>query len=81
VCRVQVDMLSVQNSRKEKHLPKNKQDARHKYVEMLNQDNNNQDEKRYILKTHMERNENLTCEHDIDAKKEKQRHPKIHRKL
>jgi len=36
---------------------------------MLNQDNNNQDEKRYILKTHMERNENLTCEHDIDAKK------------
>jgi hypothetical protein len=36
---------------------------------MLNQDNDNQDEMSYTLRTHMERNKNLICEHDIDAKR------------
>jgi len=35
---------------------------------MLNQDNDNQVEMSYTLRTHMEKNENLICEHDIDAK-------------
>jgi len=48
---------------------------------MLNQDNNNQDEMNYILRAYMEMNENPTYEHDMDAKRKKQKHPKIHRKL
>jgi hypothetical protein len=37
---------------------------------MLNQDNDNQDDMSYILRTHMERTENLIYEHDIDSKRE-----------
>jgi hypothetical protein len=37
---------------------------------ILSQDNNNQDEKNYILRTHVERNENPTYEHDMDVKME-----------
>jgi len=36
---------------------------------MLNQDNDNKDEMSYTLRTHMERNENLIYEYDIDAKR------------
>jgi hypothetical protein len=35
---------------------------------MLNQDSNNQDEKSYNLRTHIDMNENPTYEHDIDTK-------------
>ena len=62
-------MLFVQNSLKETHLHENKHDERHRYVEMLSQDNDNQEEKSNILRTHVERNENLTYVHDMDAKK------------
>jgi hypothetical protein len=37
---------------------------------MLNQDNDNQDDMSYILRTHMERTGNLIYEHDIDSKRE-----------
>jgi hypothetical protein len=37
---------------------------------MLNQDNDNQDEMSYTLRTKMGRNENPICEHDMDAKGE-----------
>jgi hypothetical protein len=36
---------------------------------MLNQDSDKKDERNYILRTHMEMNENPTYEHDMDAKK------------
>jgi hypothetical protein len=62
-------VLSLQNLLKETHLHENKHDEIHKYVEMLSEDNNNQNEKNYILRTHMERNENPTYKHDMDAKK------------
>jgi hypothetical protein len=35
----------------------------------LNQDSDNQGERNYILRSHMEMNVNLTYEHDMDAKK------------
>jgi hypothetical protein len=62
-------VLSVQNLQKETHLHENKHDKRHKYVETLNQDNDNPNEKNYILRTYMEMNENPTYEHDMDGKK------------
>jgi len=34
------------------------------------QDNNNQDEKSYTLKTHMERNESLIYDYDMDTETE-----------
>jgi hypothetical protein len=37
---------------------------------MLNQNNHNQDEMSYVLRTHMEKNENPICEHGMDAKRE-----------
>ena len=37
---------------------------------ILSQDNNNQDEKNYILRTQVERNENPTYKHDMDVKME-----------
>jgi len=70
VWRVLVYVLSVQNSQKKRHLHENEHNRRHKYVEMLNQDSDNQDEMSYTLRTHMERNENPICEHDKDAKGE-----------
>jgi hypothetical protein len=69
-----------QNSQKEKCFHKNEHDVKHKYDEMLNQDNDNQDEMSYILRTQMENNKNPICEHGMDAKIEK-RHPKVRRKL
>jgi hypothetical protein len=48
--------VSIQNLQKKTHLHENKHDKRHKYVEMLNQDNDNQDERNYILRTHIEMN-------------------------
>jgi hypothetical protein len=41
-----------------------------KYNEMLNQDNDNQDEMSYTLRTHMKRNRNPICDYDMDAKRE-----------
>jgi hypothetical protein len=37
---------------------------------MLNQDSDNQDERSYNLKTHMEMNKNPTYKHDMNTKKE-----------
>jgi hypothetical protein len=59
-------VLFVQSSQKERYF----QDGRHKYDEKLNQDNNNQDEMSYILRTHMEKNGNPIYEHGMDAKRE-----------
>jgi len=62
-------VLSIQNMQKEAHFYENEHDERHKYIEMLNQDSDKKDERNYILRTHMEMNENPTYEHDMDAKK------------
>ena len=72
--------LSVQILKKETHLHENKHDGRHIYVEMLNRDNDNQNERNYNLRTHMEMNGNPTYKHDMDAKNRKQRHSKVYRK-
>jgi hypothetical protein len=37
---------------------------------MINQDNDNQDERNYTLRTHIEMNRNPTYEHGMDIKKE-----------
>jgi hypothetical protein len=63
-------VLSIQNSQKKRHFHENKHDRRHKYDKKLNQDNDNQDEMSYILKTHTEKNKNPICEHGMDAKRE-----------
>jgi hypothetical protein len=47
-------VLSVQNLQKKRHFHENEHDGRHKYDEKLNQDNDNQDEMGYILRTHSE---------------------------
>jgi hypothetical protein len=65
-----VVVLSVQILQKETYLHENEHDGRHKYIEMLNQDSDNQDEKNYILRTHIEMNGNPTNEHGMDTKKE-----------
>ena len=62
-------MLHVQTSQKERHFHENEHDGRHKYDEILNQDNDNQDEMSYSLKTHKEKSRNLIYEHDMDAKR------------
>jgi hypothetical protein len=62
-------MLPVQTSQKERQFHENKHDGRHKYDEILNQDNDNQDGMNYSLKTHKEKTGNLICEHDMDAKR------------
>ena len=64
-----MNVLAVQNLQKERYFYENEHDERHKYDEMLNQDNNNQDGMSYILRTHMERTRNLIYKHDMDAKK------------
>jgi len=64
-----VSMLPVQISQKERHVHENEHDGRHKYNEILNQDNNNQDGMSYSLKTHKEKTGNLIYEHDIDAER------------
>jgi len=71
-------MLPVQNSQKKRHFYENEYDGRHKYDEILNQDNNNQDGMSYSLKTHKEKTRNLIYEHDMDAKRG---HLKVRRKL
>ena len=63
-------MLFVQSSQKERQFHQNKHDERHKYVENLNQDNGNQDEMSFNLRTHMVKNGNPICEHGMDARKE-----------
>jgi len=63
-------MLPVQTSQKERQFHENEHDGRHKYDEILNQDNDNQDGMSYSLKTHKEKTENLIYEHDMDAKGE-----------
>jgi hypothetical protein len=62
-------MLPVQTSQKERQFHENEHDGRHKYDEILNQDNDNQDGMSYSLKTHKEKTRNLICEHDMDAKR------------
>jgi hypothetical protein len=69
VWRVLVYVLSIQNSQKGRHLHENEHDERHKYVEMLNKDNDSQDEMSYTLRPHMERNRNPICERDMDSKR------------
>ena len=44
-------MLHVQTSQKERYFHENEHDGRHKYDEILNQDNDNQDGMSYSLKT------------------------------
>ena len=61
--------LFIQNLQKETYFYENEHNERHKYIETLNQDDNKKDERNYILRTHMEMNENPTYEHDMDAKK------------
>ena len=58
-------MLPVQTSQKERHFHENEHDGRHKYDEILNQDNDNQDGMRYSLKTHKEKTGNLIYEYDM----------------
>ena len=65
-----MNVLYVQNSQKERYFHENEHDRRHKYNEMLNQDNDNQDEMSYTLRTHMKRNGNPICDYDMDAKRE-----------
>jgi len=62
-------MLPVQTSQKERQFHENEHDRRHKYDEILNQDNNNQDGMSYNLKKHKEKTRNLIYEHDMDAKR------------
>jgi hypothetical protein len=62
-------MLPVQTSQKERQFHENEHDRRHKYDEILNQDNDNQDGMSYNLKKHKEKTRNLIYEHDIDAKR------------
>jgi hypothetical protein len=62
--------LFVQNLQMETHFHENENDGRRIYVEMLNQDNDNQDERNYTLRTHIEMNRNPTYEHGMDIKKE-----------
>jgi len=64
-----VNVLSIQNSQKERYFHENKHDGRHRYDDMLNQENDNQDEISYILRTHMEKNGNPICEHGMNAKR------------
>ena len=63
-------MLPVQTSQKETYFHENKHDSRHKYYEILNQDNDNQDGMSYNLKTHKEKTKNQIYEHDMDTKRE-----------
>jgi hypothetical protein len=49
-------VLSVQSSQKERQFHENEHDGRHKYDEKLNQDNDNQDEMSYNLRTYMVNN-------------------------
>jgi hypothetical protein len=69
VWEVPVRMLPVQTSQKERHFHENEHDERHKYDEILNQDNDNRDGMSYSLKTHKEKTRNLIYEHDMDAKR------------
>lgn len=61
------DTPSVQIYQKKILVHENRHDKRHKYVEMWGQENDNQDERSYSLRTHMERNQNPTNEHDMEA--------------
>ena len=49
-------VLSIQNSQKERQFHENEHDGRYKYDEKLNQDNDNQDEMSYNLRTYMVKN-------------------------
>jgi hypothetical protein len=49
-------VLSIQILLKETHLYENKHDERHKHVEMLNQDSDNQNNRNNNLKKRMEIN-------------------------
>ena len=73
-------MVFVQSFQKETHFHENKYDGRHKYVETLNQNNDNEGERNHTLRTHMEMNKNPTYEHDTDIKNRRLRHPKARRK-
>jgi len=70
VWRVLGYVLSVQISQKERHFHENEHDERHKYDDKLNQDNDNQDEMSYILRTHMVKNGNPIYEHGMDTRRE-----------
>jgi hypothetical protein len=56
-------MLPVQTSQKERQFHENEHDGRHKYDEILNQDNDNQDGMSYNLKTHKEHR----CKYAVEA--------------
>jgi hypothetical protein len=70
VWRVLGYVLSVQSSQKERYFHENEHDERHKYDDKLNQDNDNQDEMSYILRTHMVKNRNPIYEHGMDTRRE-----------
>lgn len=61
-------VLFVWILQKETHLHETKHDGRQKHVEMLNQDSDNQDEKIYNLRTHMDMNKNPIYKHDMNVK-------------
>jgi len=63
-------MLPGQTSQKERQFHENEHDRRHKYDEILNEDNDNQDGMSYSLKKHREKTENVICENDMDTKRE-----------
>jgi hypothetical protein len=63
-------MSSFHICQKARRIHENGHDARYKYVEMWGQDNNNQVERSYNLRTHMEKNENPTYAHNIDVEME-----------
>ena len=62
-------MLHVQTSQKERYFHENEHDGRHKYDEILNQDDDNQDGMSYSLTAHKEKTGNLIYNHDMDAKR------------
>jgi hypothetical protein len=66
---VPVRILPVQTSQKERYFHENEHDEKHKYDEILNQDNDNQDGMSYSLKTNKEKTENLIYDYDMDTKK------------
>ena len=61
------DMSSVQICQKKIFVHENIHDKRHKYIKIWGQENDKQDERSYILRTHMKGNKNPTYEHDMEA--------------
>jgi hypothetical protein len=65
----------------ETHVHGSGHDGKYKYGEMQCQNIDNQGARNCNQRTHMERNENSIYDYYTDAKKRKQRHPKICKKM